>query len=226
MATEHEALRWYVTGRPQPTPVAVVSCFWAALRDARNTTGRDEETGAVTSEGNTGTWLGAVGYLALLDQIGSAVTMRRTTRRLRGEPDIVRALREFSPSHLTRRDLDALYALRCSLAHDFSLFNEGQGARAREKDFHFGLHTDPKALLIEHAWRRWSVDYATPSEHNQTWVNLRALGDLAEGCAANVERAFRTGRLRARIPADDLLIRYSFSTGEAVPGPIGRRSVL
>lgn len=51
-----------------------VSAFCAALRDARKFTGRNLDTGGKLSEpscGDHGSWLGAIGYMTLIDQIGS-----------------------------------------------------------------------------------------------------------------------------------------------------------
>ena len=68
MTTEEEALGYYL--KPEGKRM---SSFWAALRDARCATGRNVETGTVVDEAKTGSWLGAIGYLMLLDQIGTAV---------------------------------------------------------------------------------------------------------------------------------------------------------
>jgi hypothetical protein len=45
-------------------------------------------------------------------------------------------------------------------------------------------------------------------------VNLRALGDLAEGCHRNVQDAFMTGRLLARLPPAELVHRYTLGVFE------------
>ena len=48
------------------------SCFNAALRDARKATGRQLNDNS-RSDINHGSWLGAIGYIVLLDQIGGCL---------------------------------------------------------------------------------------------------------------------------------------------------------
>lgn len=115
------------------------------------------------------------------------------------------------PQRLSVRTIDALYALRCSLAHNFSLFNEGQGRRASELTFHFALRADATSPLVSHAKRRWPSTPGQATGANRTWINLEALGDLAEGCAAGVLAAFASGRLATRLTPDELIERYTFT---------------
>ncbi len=56
------------------TPTLYFSGFTSALRDARKFTGRNQDNGEKLKDqnfGNLGSWLGAIDYMALLDQIGS-----------------------------------------------------------------------------------------------------------------------------------------------------------
>ena len=56
------------TTNPQP---ARVSCMAAALREARNLTGRDATSRVLTTPGHEGTWAGALVYLVFAEQIGA-----------------------------------------------------------------------------------------------------------------------------------------------------------
>lgn len=71
-------------------------------------------------ETQTGSWLGAIGYLLLLDQIGTAVEPAGAARSQR--VSILRALEWWSPG-VTEKGRKAIHALRCALGHDYSLFN-------------------------------------------------------------------------------------------------------
>src|ERR1017187_781096 len=93
----------------------------------------------------------------------------------------------------------------------FSLFNRGKGPKAAQLHFHFALCADGTSPLVLHAKRRWKGTARTAKASNCTMVNLEALGNLAEGCATVVLRAFDEGRLISQLPADELVERYTFA---------------
>ncbi len=45
-------------------------------------------------------------------------------------------------------------------------------------------------------------------------MSLEALGKVAEGCAANVVKAFDADQLASRLPPDKLVERYTFTMWE------------
>jgi hypothetical protein len=70
--TEQQALLHHLASEPITYQGRYVfSGFTAALRDARGATGRHPSSGAVVKPEDNCSWLGAVGYLILLDQIGT-----------------------------------------------------------------------------------------------------------------------------------------------------------
>ena len=94
-------------------------------RDARQATGRDAY-GLLPHDAASPSWLGAVGYLCFIDQVGSAI-YRQSRGRPRARTDFHCGLKSFSHLHRTASDVcDVLYSLRCSLAHDYSLLNKQQ----------------------------------------------------------------------------------------------------
>lgn len=206
------ALHWYLIDPPAAGPDRIISSYHAALGDARRATARDRTTGRVTgADGDPGSWLGAIGYLVLLDEIGSA--LRPRGGRTVAKPNTIeQALRDFSPDPLSRRDLTAIYALRCSLAHDYSLYNpaKGRSKAALARRFRFALHQSPTGPLIRHAARRWDETYSmTPPASTQTVVSLRLLGDLVEGCHRNIQRRLVADTLASRLEPDVLVTRYT-----------------
>jgi hypothetical protein len=173
------------------------------------------DTGEVEHPEHVVTWLGAIGYLAFLDQVGTALKRKRAGSQAKGSKSIQRCLRDFAPRGLTERDLQALYALRCSLAHDYSLFNPGG---RRDLRFRFALHAERGARLLVHARRRWSGSFtASQPQSTETLVNLWALGDLAEACHQSVQDCWRAGRLTARVTPSELLVRYGFAFRQDSP---------
>jgi hypothetical protein len=215
--TDGAALQLHL-GSHVPTPVgdgkrAYISSFWAAVRDARQATKRDMGTGAVTDEPSTGSWIGAIGYMALLDQIGSS--LKPAGVRPAAGAAIVCALTYWTT--LDAASIDALYALRCALAHDYSLFNKN--ARNPSLQHLFALDRRATGDVVRLPARPWGGDYEHRDDDMRTWVSLRLLGDLAEEVVAAVVAAHAAKNIEIILPggANELAARYSivvpWSTG-------------
>jgi hypothetical protein len=84
--TEKDALRIHLLGSVINTVrgYRYLSGFTAILRDARLGTGRNADSGAVLEEEKTGHWLGAVGYMILLDQAGKCFKPRNAQVAVKG----------------------------------------------------------------------------------------------------------------------------------------------
>lgn len=184
------------------------SSLIALLGDARGAADRDGETGEVEPGKRSASWLGAVGYLVLLDQVG-------TCFKVRGQRDVnerafVHAVRTFS--HV-RDDLTvlALYALRCALAHDYALYNDGGGARPLLRHA-FNFCADTTSPLVQLPARTWSGTYGgAPAADETTIVNLRKVGDLAEQVVAELRARHVAGTLDVRLPLDQFHMRYGLA---------------
>jgi hypothetical protein len=101
------------------------SSLKASLNDCRAATHRNTH-GDVRPGAHAGSWLGAMGYLALLDQIGGAVESLAPRQAVApGTSHVEQALAHFST--LPADDRVCLYALRNSLTHHFSLVNLPRG---------------------------------------------------------------------------------------------------
>jgi hypothetical protein len=160
----------------------------AALHEARQATGRNGETGEIEpgTAALGGSWLGAAGYLMLLDQVGSAA------RPGAPGPPVVRALRYFAP-RVGEPEREALYALRCSLVHGFGLVNVGGPGRTH----HFMLAGAEQAgPVVRLPPQPWDGRVEHCRRLNATWVDLRSLGDLAE----DVFRRFASRTTSRRFP--------------------------
>lgn len=185
----------------------VFSGFTAALRDARGATGRDSATGIIVNPEHTCSWLGAVGYLILLDQIGTCFKPAGT-----GDVEgntINRALYYFTD--LPETDRIALYALRCAFAHDYSLVNEHP--RSNERTHHFMILSDPNFPVVKHPPQPWNGDYALREQSNATIVNVRELGELLERIYRELVDLAKAGNLQVILPGGltELTSRYGIS---------------
>lgn len=189
----------------------IFSGFIAALRDARKFTKRDQATGEKLRDdtcGDHGSWLGAIGYLTLLDQIGGCFKPK-SFQIVNGHP-IVKALRYFGG--LSFLQADAVYALRCSLAHDFGTVNVHPSKPSLTHIF--TLYQSPNSPLITFPKNQWDGDLTNISPDSATMVNLEKLGDLVEGIYETLQKLAAKSELEIVLPGGfkELAVKYTFWT--------------
>jgi hypothetical protein len=182
------------------------SSLIAVLTDARGATGRDPDTGSVVSPDHTRSWLGATGYLILLDQVGTC--FRQAGVNVVADNPIARALKQFS--HVTDdARVDVIYALRHALAHDYALFNANSKHPSRQHAFNFTADDDtPLVVLPRRAWNGSYNASTSIAPEETTVVNLRALGDLCEEVVANLRRLHERQRLGITMGLAEFMVRY------------------
>lgn len=181
------------------------SCFVAALVDARTFTGRDPQTGKKLSGSNHGCWLGALGYMALLDQVGSCL---KPKGMIVDGSEIKKSLAYFS--NLSDPEIEAIYALRCAFAHNYSLVNVNQ--RRQDRQHIFTLYQGDTAPLIKLPRVPWNGDFGTVTVDNRTVVNLEAFGDLVEAVCKRAREQAAKDDLEISLArgVSELLLRYFF----------------
>jgi hypothetical protein len=190
------------------------SGFCGALKDARKMTGRNVNTGEKDGSnefGHLGSWLGTIGYLTLLDQIG------RCFKRVNGpiiednKSGIIKALKHFSP--LDDNQINAIYALRNSFAHDFSLQNINGRAGLTHHFVVDNSSTEPLIILPSEVW---DGDLASKSNINLTKINLQALGDEVEKLVKNLIQLNSDNQVEIILEKgqEELIKRYFFVTGK------------
>lgn len=212
--SEQETLSSFLTYRPPQSEAHVVSCLIAALRDARRTSGRFEDSGKLdpSRASQMDCWLGALGYLVMLEQIGKCY--RRSGGALNGNhPAFVKALMSFAPE-LSGDESYALWALRSSFAHNYGLINN------KRKDdprliHHFMLDAtlDSNTPVVRIPATRWDGQLTHLRKANATWVDLRALGDLAENVYQQLVHAHEEGSLEIALTGglDELQDRHGMT---------------
>ena len=206
--TDQEFLQIYLTAKQQPaSPPGVqpqprhVSTFWAGLQNSRGTAGRDLDSGRVVSAEHSASWLAAIGYLCWFDQVGTAIVL---DGKLNPGSSFLGALDRFSD--LDEREREALYALRSSLAHDFSLINSKVASPRNPLRWHC-FQLDPFDHPIFFPPTPWDgVTYPPP----ETVVGLMWISDLAERVKAGVLQCWRDGRLSPGDAPGVALARFSF----------------
>jgi hypothetical protein len=191
-------------------PSLYFSGFTAALRDARKFTGRDQNNGKKLTEqnpGDLGSWLGAIGYMILLDQIGSCFKPKSSSI-IEGNT-IRKALKYFK--NLPDPEIDAVYALRCAFAHDYSLYNIPNNGNT-SLTHQFGVCKSSDAPFVTLPQKQWDGNYENKNESNKTTINLEALGDNVEQICAQLFDLANKNELEVTLKngSDELLQRYSF----------------
>jgi hypothetical protein len=208
---ENRALELHFAGLTETPAYTFFSGFTAALRDARKFTNRNQDSGEKLQDvctGDLGSWLGAIGYLSLLDQIGKCFKPRNVNA-IHGN-SIIKALKYFS--QLSNDQIDAIYALRCAFAHDFSLFNINANNPSLTHFFivNKGIQTPIVTLPVV----QWNGNHNNRTAQNVTRINLEQLGDLVENICSNLKNRAQSDTLEIALlgGSDELIQRYSFYT--------------
>lgn len=194
----------------------------AGLRESRVFTKRDKYTGKYNADvefGYPGHWLGAIGYFAILDQIGSCFkdvgqeTPNKCNR-------IKFALETFGLDLLNNdnRRLHALVALRNAFTHDFNLLNIPERENLYElQRCKFTVYADPynENRIVDLPTIPWDgniVDKDFLRTEDTTFVNLFAFGSLVETIHARIVESVKAKTVDTILIIPELLNKYTFMT--------------
>lgn len=209
LMSENDAIRSHLTNVLQQENITYFSAFVAALRDSRKFTKRSQDTGQKRIDdncGDHGSWLGAIGYLSLLDQIGKCFKPR-TAPIINGN-SISKALKYFT--NLSDLEVDAVYALRNAFAHDYSLFNINNNHPTYTH--HYTVIQSPTQPFVRLPQNQWDGNHLNRTNSNLTIINLEALGDTVEQICAQLFQLSSNNELEVTLQggSDELVRRYSF----------------
>lgn len=214
--SDDDTISAFLTYHRRPTGTYWGSSLIGVLRDARAATGRYLASGEVgLKPERSGSWLGAVGYMVMLDQIGECYRPANAGPLPKGTPDFIRALTYFAED-MPDPERQALYALRCCFVHDYSLVNiptAGNAEIKAQRQHHFLLGDDPAPCpVVQLPAERWGGDLGYRPRRMATRVSLRRLGDLAESVYARLLDLHERRELRIALPggAAELRARYAF----------------
>jgi hypothetical protein len=216
--SDQKAIEYHLYGAPSSQGKIFTSGLLGPLKNIREATGRDIEHGRKCYAEKHGNWLGALGYMVLLDQIGSCFKPLNPQPLMHpndSEPqqsEYLKALFFFSP--LTPDERNALYALRNAFAHDFSLYNIPYWLvppATHKYLHHFTVNSDPYTKIVTLPQQAWDGDLNNMIEANRTNVNLQTFGDLVEGICAELYNLAEKHQLEIvlKYGAEELIKRYS-----------------
>ncbi len=191
------------------------SSFIMALKSARYCMGRDIETGKSFDDEAGGipavyamrdvivdNWMfdearfmGMTMYLILLDQMGCVFALKDKIAD-RNESGVKYALECFS--NMSKDECDAIYALRCTLAHNFGLATETR----RGKAYKFILSFDVNSPFVSLPAKEWNRDYSDKSDETSTTIGIYALCNEIESVVNKIYDAYERGNLKFK--ADDI----------------------
>lgn len=157
----------------RPSNDNCVSCMAVAIREARQLSGRDPETGGAKRTAEGPTWSGALVYLIFAEQVGSCFHLIESGNKPPKRGYLQHALRRFAS--FSKVESDVLVHLRNRLANDFTLRSEDGYAD-------FVLSTSPEAPVVD------------ASDH-VVRIGLPALAIRIEGLRMRVLLAADEGRL-------------------------------
>lgn len=207
--SDDDAIAIHLTLLSSTTIGTFFSCLMGGIRDARKFTKRNQDTGnkeLEDSKGDLGSWLGAIGYMTVLNQIGNSFKPKDVPVLGTNINAFTRALKYFST--LNDDEIDALYGLRCSLAHDFSLVNINSKPSLTHV---FSVNQNEQSPIVELPKNSWNGKYETIEPENATRINLRAFGDLVEDIYNNLQILLQKNQLEITLPlkGPELLHRYT-----------------
>jgi hypothetical protein len=205
---ENEALKLFFFGAANnDAGVTVESGFRHALKEARIATGRDLDKGTKSNPNLHGSWIGAIGYFTLLDQISDC--FRPKGAPLPQNKDIRAALEHFTSLDAPKRD--ALYALRNAFTHDYSLYNINRNQPSLTHHFAVSRGAGVGDVVILPA-TGWDGDYMNRGPDTRTTVHLAVFGDLVEDVVAKILSLHTAGNLEIALKdgSDELVCRYLF----------------
>jgi len=181
----------------------VVSALIRALNNARRETGRDKNGLKILGQDH-GSWLGAIGYMVILDQIGNCFRPR-SRPTFHNFNSIQKALRYFT--HLGVRRINGMYALRCALAHDYSLCNYHKDQSLQHR---FVVTQGEKPPLVKLPRIPWDGDIFKNERRNVTVVNLEKIGDLVEAVYKRLIELYKRKNLEISLKGgpNELIQRY------------------
>ncbi|HCB61921.1 MAG TPA: hypothetical protein DHV29_01525 [Bacteroidales bacterium] len=224
--TEQEAIKAHLTTNYiSQNGMTFISGLCGGLKDARKISGRHMDTGDKFPDnskcskddngpyfrGHLGSWLGTMGYLALLDQIGKCYKPKSKAKITGSISAIKKCLKYFTT--LSDDEIDIIYALRNAFFHDYSIFNKYNG---KNNFFHLGHH--PTKPIVKAPAENWDGNYNNVKLESQTWANLEAIGDLVEKIYEDLQQLALTNQLDIELDGghEELFRRYIFVSSEKV----------
>lgn len=212
--SENEIIKDHLTlFKERDDSVVEISSLVAALRDARNATGRDLDTGEDVDKRNNpqkNSWLGNLCYLIILDQLGKCYKAKSDPNpdsdQLKHLKPIQRCLK--LNTKLTDDEIDVIYALRNALVHDYSLSNYNTTMPSLTHHFTLlGFYSEP---FIKLPTKKWDGKPSTRTHETVTLIGLPWIGDRVENIYSRHLDLHKKGELQIILKGGALEIKKRY----------------
>lgn len=195
------------------------SSLIAALRECRLHTGRYLRTGKLIKNfkrGYPGHWLGAIGYLTVLDQIGGCFKNSNSANKPDHQNSIEYALNSFALDLLDneQRNIDAIVSLRNAFSHDFNLLNVQDNPNRKLRFQHrFSVYWAEDNCVVNLRTEQWDGDIGTKEfkkPETATRINLYELGNLVERIYIRITQGVGNKSIEPQLDSHTFLNKYTF----------------
>lgn len=189
-----------------------------ALKASRAITKRNIETSQLDltlSNGHPGNWLGAIGYLTILDQIGSCFKNIDTDNKGDRENSIKYAVKSFAFEFMDNdlKKLNALIGLRHAFAHDFNLVNINQGNASQQHRYAVSWRDSNTIIILpENKWDGIISEKDFTRLDNITFANLYGLGNMVENIYRKLIMGVTNDKVTIQTDIKKMINKYTFMT--------------
>jgi len=178
------------------------STIICALRDARELTQRHIDTGEYFNDlpGRIGSWPGAMMYMTILDQIGTAFYHSEITQLGKKKSPILKAITYFSENgSLCEEQIHAIIGLRNAFFHNFNLIHVPKGKSGENilQRHRYVVTASIENWTVQLPQISWLGDYENKSwaDSTATVVNLYQIGQLVESMVLCLRSTNTDGKL-------------------------------
>lgn len=196
---EKKILRQYFKGPIKKGGFISKSPYIAALIDSRIASGRNKSSGKKLNKSH-GSWIGALGYMALVDHVSKVIKLKGYQSKGNSFVDTL-----FQFTILSEKEIYALYALRCSFAHDYSLYNipRPNDPKLILKQHFFTVTQGDDGILITFPQKSWNGDF---DDTDRTRINLELFGDLVEDINNIIKIKLKKNEIDLVVNIDNIFI--------------------
>jgi len=189
---DKEAVKRYLNTEFSCGSKTCKSSYFAALRHARELTGRCLKDGSIEIKEHSRNWAGACMYLILIDHIGGKFGNK--DKDCKENCSFLKALESFTELEKGQRDI--LYQLRCSFLHQFNLYDLQKNKKYTDR--HFSVHIGSELISLPEI--EFNGKLSNISEKNKTSISLLKVGDLVEEMHKKILCLLDDNKLEVEVP--------------------------
>jgi hypothetical protein len=195
------------------------SCLFIALTDARKITGRNLMSGKLENNFlcndqvalDPYSFIGLINYLLILDMLGNIFCEKKKNSVALIE--ILKKYRTIKGKKLNDSEISTIYALRNSLAHNYSLINIPKDKKYESQKFTIinnVLKDDLGIILPKKIWKSFS----DKADESSTTIYYQNVCEIVEDILIQILKDVESGQLNNQLSygIDELKARFTILT--------------